>query len=151
MRIQNFQNKARTKLAIINKQYKPKIVNGEEITHLPLLTNMRKKFYEKAIDPIPVMMQKNLKKVFGVHYKQGFKMAYFSDYNRLRLHDFFQLIKNKRLFGYFFGKIRFSLYAAFEILVTRIMYLPWQPGSLVDIFLDIYNCLIYAWPTVCLT
>ena len=77
MRIQNFQNKARTKLAIINKQYKPKIVNGEEITHLPLLTNMRKKFYEKAIDPVPAIMQKNFKKVFGVHYKQGFKNGLF--------------------------------------------------------------------------
>ena len=77
MRIQNFQNKARTKLAIINKQYKPKIVNGEEITHLPLLTNMRKKFYEKAIDPVPAIMQKNLQKVLGVHYKQGFKNGLF--------------------------------------------------------------------------
>ena len=77
MRIQNFQNKARTKLAIINKQYKPKIVNGEEITKLPLLANMEKKFYEKAIDPVPAIMQENFKKVFGVHYKQGFKNGVF--------------------------------------------------------------------------
>ena len=75
MRIQNFQRKARTKLATINKQYKPKIVDGVEKTKLPLLINMRKKLYEKAIDPVPISMQKSLKVFLGDNYKQGFNLA----------------------------------------------------------------------------
>ena len=75
MRIRNFQRKARTKLARINKQYKPKIVDGVEKTKLPLQIKMRKKFYEKAIKPVPISMQKSLKMLVGDNYQQGFKMA----------------------------------------------------------------------------
>ena len=60
------------------------IVNGEEKTKLPLLTNIRKKFYEKAINPVPISMKKSLKMFLGHNYKQGFEIGLFSDYDRLQ-------------------------------------------------------------------